>query len=65
MNRSKHHQNIDDYEHFNYESIEELNHRKRIRKKLEDKIDRRRLMKEIQDFEDDIEDKFDWDEYYR
>ena len=65
MNRSKHHQTIDDYENFNYESVEELNHRKRIRKKLEDKMDRRRLMKELQDFEDDTEDKFDWDEYYR
>jgi len=45
------------------ESEEVLSHRRRTRKMLEDRLERKRLRQELDDFDsdlDDMEDEFDW-----
>ena len=64
MIRQKHHDDHQSYDYFDQESVEDLNHKKRIRRKLEDKLDTRRLMKELEDF-DDLENDFDWKNFQR
>ena len=57
------HQIDDDFHHYTdieYEYEEDeasLNHRRQVRRMLEDRLERRRLKAEI---EDDFEDEFDW-----
>lgn len=47
------------YTDFNLdESEEELGHKKRVRKLLEDRLEKKRLKEELEDFEND---EFDWD----
>lgn len=39
--------------------------KKRVRQMLEDRLDRQRLKEELDDWDGEIEDKFDWDEIKR
>ena len=66
MNRNKQYQHEQQgfFEPVDEESIEERAQKRKVRRKIEDKMEMRRLMKEIEDF-DDIEDSFDWDEFQR
>ena len=40
-------------------------HKKRVRRMLEDRLEQKRLKKELEDFEGELEDDFDWDEIKR
>ena len=71
MNRHKQYQHEQQgfFEPMNEDSTEELAHKRQVRRKIEDKIEMRRLMKEIEafegDFDSDLEDRFDWDDFQR
>lgn len=60
------HKEYDDnrnFSDFNYdEDPEELNHRKEVRRMLEDRLERKRLKQEL---EDDFTDEFSWDDLDR
>lgn len=59
------HEEHDEYfsSDFNYEqSIEDLPKKKRIRKLLEDRLERKRLKAEFEDDFDELSGEFDWDE---
>ena len=63
MNRHHFDEDMQQFTDFEYEeNAELLNHRRKIRRMLEDKLDKRRLKAEIKDdfCEDDFEDEFDW-----
>lgn len=49
------------YELSKEEKVEKVAHRRQIRKKLEERLERKRLMEEI----DELDGEFDWDELYR
>lgn len=49
------------YELSKEEKVEKLAHRREVRKKLEDRLERKRLMEEI----DELDGEFDWDDFYR
>lgn len=57
----------DDTHHYSDFDIKEdpetLNHRKQVRRMLEDRLERKRLRADIQD--DFKEDEFDWDDWDR
>lgn len=44
------------------EDFEELNHRKKVRRLLEERLDRRRLKRELDDFDGELEADFDWED---
>jgi hypothetical protein len=45
---------------FNYEDdIEELDHKKQVRRMLEERLERKRLKQEL---DDELEGEFDWDD---
>ncbi len=61
---------IDDYffSDYNYEemaNIDELNQKKRVRRLLEDRLERKRLKNEFKDDFDELNGEFDWDELDR
>ena len=49
------------YEH--EEDSATLQHRREVRRMLEDRLDRKRLRDEIEDFDGELEDEFDWDTF--
>lgn len=54
---------MQNYTDFDYEEDEEsLNHKRQVRRMLEDKLEKKRLKAEIND---DFEDEFDWSEIDR
>lgn len=54
---------MQNYNDFDYEEdMETLNHKRQVRKMLEDKLEKKRLKAEIYD---DFEDEFDWSEIDR
>jgi hypothetical protein len=52
MNRNQHHEK---------EDSEALIHRREIRRKLDDKLERKQLKDELEDFDGELENEFDWD----
>ncbi|WP_133128185.1 PA3496 family putative envelope integrity protein [Legionella nagasakiensis] len=50
----------EEFEEFN--PVDESEHKKRIRKMIEDRLERKRLREE---FEDELDGEFDWDELER
>ena len=64
----EHHYNIDDQNFTDIDHHEDaavLAHKKHVRQMLEDRLERKRLKEELEDFDGELEDKFDWDEIYR
>lgn len=58
------HKEYDDVRSFvdmNQEDLEELSHKKRIRKMLENRLERRRLKEELEYFDGELDGEFDWD----
>lgn len=54
------------FNEYNYdEEFEDLPHKKRVRRLLEDKLERKRLKRELKDDFDSLEDEFDWDDLDR
>lgn len=55
-----------DYQHFSdyqfEEEIDDIPKRKRIKKMLEDRLERKRLKNEFKDDFDELSGEFDWDE---
>ncbi|HRD68761.1 MAG TPA: hypothetical protein PK657_01320 [Legionella sp.] len=48
---------------FNYdEDMDEIGHKKRIKRLLEDRLERKRLKDEFRDDFDEVNGEFDWDE---
>ncbi len=43
------------------EKLEKADHKRLVRKKLEDRLERKRLMEEI----DELDGEFDWDDLYK
>lgn len=37
-------------------------HKKEVRRKLDERIERRRLKEELEDYEGELDDEFDWDD---
>lgn len=57
------HQSLSDYNYEDYEeNIEDLPKKKRIRRMLEEKLERKRLKDEFKDDFDELSGEFDWDE---
>jgi len=62
------HEDWDDYSFSdkNYdeetESVEELDHKKKIKRLLEERLERKRLKDEFKDDFDELDGEFDWDE---
>ncbi len=56
-------QNFSDFDY--HEDAQASPHKKRVRQMLEDRLDRKRLKEELDDFDGELEDKFDWDEIKR
>ena len=51
---------------FNFEEdYETLSHKKKIRRRLEDRFDRRSLKHELEDYEGELDDEFDWGDQSR
>lgn len=49
---------------FNFDDqIEDLDHKKRVRKLLEEKLEKKRLREEFMDDFDELSGEFDWDEF--
>lgn len=49
------------YEEQEHEDIDDLVHRKRVRRMLEEKLERKRLKEELEDYEGELDDEFNWD----
>lgn len=45
------------------EDIEDLPHKKRVRRLLEDRLERKRLLQEMKDEFDEVDGEFDWSEF--
>lgn len=44
-----------------HDDSEELAHKKRIRKMVEAQLERKRLKEELEDYEGELDNEFDWD----
>ncbi|KTD10788.1 hypothetical protein Lgra_1754 [Legionella gratiana] len=58
------HEDYDDqsFSDYNYDDdVESMNHRKNVRRMLEDKLERKRLREEFKDDFDELSGDFDWD----
>lgn len=63
MSLNKDHDDNQYYSDFNYgEDKEDLNHKKHVRRMLEDRLERKRLKHEL---EDELDEEFDWDDLDR
>lgn len=49
-------------DHEREEDAETKHHRKRVRQMLEDRLDRKRLKEELDDFDGILEDEFEWEQ---
>jgi len=59
------HEDIDDssFTEYNFDDeVDDLTHRKKVKRLLEDKLERKRLKEEFSDDFDEINGEFDWDE---
>lgn len=59
------HEEIDDYSFsdLNYDNdMSDLDHKKKIKRMLEDRLERKRLKNEFKDDFDELSGEFDWDE---
>ena len=58
--------NSSDYNFETFENdTEESEHKKDVRKRLEAKLERKRLKEELEDYEGELDDDFDWEEIDR
>ncbi len=48
--------------HYEKEDSKVLEHRREVKRMLEDKLERKRLKDELEDFDGELEGEFDWDE---
>ena len=48
-------------DHYEFDGLDD--HKKEVRRKLEDRIERRRLKLELEDYEGELDDDFDWDDH--
>jgi hypothetical protein len=60
------HNDYDDESHHSgelnyYDESEGVIHKKRIRRMLEDRLDRKRLKEALEDFDGELDDTFDWE----
>lgn len=51
------------FDHYSEEKPEELSKRKRIKRMLEDKLERKRLLEECKDEFDELDGEFDWSDW--
>lgn len=59
------HEDSDDYSFSDYsyeEDVNDLNEKKRIKRKLDERLERKRLKDEFKDDFDELSGEFDWDE---
>lgn len=49
--------------HHEKEDSEALIHKRAVRKKLEEKLERKHLKHELEDFDGELENEFDWDNF--
>jgi hypothetical protein len=58
------HKEYDDYSFtdHNYEDEIDIDHKRRVRRMLEDKLERKRLKEEFKDDFDELAGEFNWDE---
>jgi ABC-type phosphate transport system auxiliary subunit len=48
---------------YNYsDDSHDMLHKKRVRRMLEDKLERKRLKEALEDFDSDLDDEFNWDD---
>lgn len=62
------HEELDDYSFsdLNFDSeIGDMNHKKKVKRMLEDRLERKRLKNEFKDDFDELSGEFDWDEIDR
>lgn len=64
------HKDSDHRDDFNLNEVERdedpevRHHRKRVRQMLEERLERKRLKEELDDFDSLCEDEFDWDQHH-
>lgn len=59
------HEDLDDYSFsdLNFDSdIDDIDHKKKVKRMLEDRLERKRLKDEFKDDFDELSGEFDWDE---
>lgn len=62
------HEDLDDYSFSEHkyeeekESIEELSHKKKVKRLLEERLERKRLLHEFKDDFDELSGEFNWDD---
>lgn len=61
MSLPKEHDESQDYNVINYEKDEDLPHKKLVRKQLDAILEHKRLKAELEDYEGELDDEFDWD----
>lgn len=68
LNRNHHNDHDDKYSgsdaYYNeqeHDSVDDLIHRKRVRRMLEERIERKRLKEDLEDYEGELDGEFDWD----
>ena len=48
---------------FDEEDSEVVEHKREVKRMIEDKLERKRLKDELEDFDGELDDEFDWDEF--
>lgn len=63
MDKNSYHPNDNNFNYFDEEDTEITTHRREVKRMLENKLERKRLKGELEDFEGELDDEFDWDEF--
>ncbi len=63
MNKNIPHQKDRSFKQFDDEDSDVTDHKREVKRMLEDKLERKRLKNELEDFDGELEGEFDWDEF--
>lgn len=63
MDKTEHESEQDFFPHHEHDNDDEkdLSHKREVRRMLEEQLERKRLKDELEDFDGELEDDFDWD----
>ncbi len=63
MNKNSHYSKDEGFTPFDEDDSETVDHKRAVKRLLEEKLERKRLKDELEDFDGELEGEFDWDEF--
>ena len=63
MNKNEYYSKGKNANNFDEEDSDTVDHKREVKRMLDDKIEEKRLKNELEDFDGELDDEFDWDAF--